>query len=55
MFQEIMTPNGIRDNKVRTLFWVKSIGDYKTRVEATKKITKSEYDLIEKYYVAFCE
>lgn len=55
MFQEVMTPQGINDNKVKTLSWIKSIGDYKSRVEATKKLTKSEFDMIEKYYTAFCE
>lgn len=55
MFQEVMTPKSINDNKMKTLSWIKSIGDYKTRVEAAKKLTKSEYDLIEKYYFAFCE
>jgi len=55
MFQEVMTPQGINDNKVKTLSWIKSIGDYKARVEATKKLTKSEFDTIEKYYSAFCE
>lgn len=55
MFQEVMTPEGINDNKVKTMSWISSMGTYKARVEATKKLTKSEYDIIEKYYSAFCE
>ncbi len=54
LFQKTLLPEGLNETRVKTASWIKSMGDYKNRVQAAKRLSKSEYDLIEKYHKIFC-
>lgn len=55
MFQTVMAPKGLNETKVKTVAWLTSIKDSKSKVETMKRIAKSDFDTVDKYYTIFCE